>query len=117
MSRFCTSIEQSKILISLGFNQDFADMKYVNIKEMTGIDMYVIETRDIVEDFQDGEIPAWSMGALFDIAYRHGWYDDNTINIGRNSSDEVMDFLVESTIDMLKVDPEKFTDLLDKYKK
>ena len=117
MSRFCTSIEDSKRLIGLGFNLDFADMKYVNIKDIIGIDMYVIETRDIVDDFHEGEIPAWSVGALFDIAYKSGWYYDKSVEIGVLSSEDVMDYLVDFTVDMLKSDPEECPEWLEKYKK
>ena len=94
------------MLRKLGLSTDYADLKYVNIKEMTGLDMYAIETRDIVEYILSDEIPAWSMGALFDMAKGCGWFDDNEIEIGRTSSDDVMDYLVGFITEMLTSDSE-----------
>ena len=45
MSRFCTSIEQGKKLMKLGLSTDWADMKYVSLKEELGLDMYVVEVK------------------------------------------------------------------------
>ena len=105
MSRFCTSIEQSKKLMELGLSTDWADMKYVSLKEELGLDMYIIEVRDIIErGMWDTEIPAWSMGTLFDMAKDCGWFDDNEIEIGISSSEDVMDYLVGFITEMLTSD-------------
>ena len=107
MSRFCTSIEQGKKLMELGLSTDWADMKYVSLKEELGLDMYVVEVRDIIETgMWDTEIPAWSMGTLFDMAKDCGWFDDNDIEIGISSSEDVMDYLVGFITEMLTSDSE-----------
>ena len=101
MSRFCTSIEQSKKLMEFGLSTDYADLRYVNIRELTGLDMYVIETRDIVEDVLSDEIPAWSMGVLFDMACDCGVVSPYNIKVGEKTSEEVEGILVTFIVDML----------------
>lgn len=61
MSKICTSIEQSKKLLELGLNPDTADMYWWSSGKR-----YYIEAMDDDDFNEEGDIPAWSLSALFD---------------------------------------------------
>ena len=58
-TKICTSIEQSKKLLSLGLDADTADMWYLPIK-----DTYELV---ITPSLTRGIIPAWSLSALLEL--------------------------------------------------
>ena len=98
-----TSITQSKKLIAAGLNPDTADMIYTSFlyESIKDKQYYVLEVRNFVENFEENEIPAWSLGELIDISCDHGWNSDFQFKIGENTSYELLDECVQFIIDML----------------
>lgn len=116
-----TTIEQSKKLIKAGLKPDTADMIYTSISDITGFDQYILDVRNIIEDFKDNEIPAWSLSKLIDISFGHNWYDDSVFEIGGNTSETLMVNCIHFIIEMLSDDmffeeDEEIKKFHDKYK-
>lgn len=74
-NRICTSIEQSKKLVSLGISPETSDMVW--LKELMwddeahctrDADTYMLVTKDYLEGEEHrGHIPAWSLHSLLDL--------------------------------------------------
>ena len=78
MNKICTSIKQSKHLIELGIDTSTADMRYGYIAPYEYSDRmfdggydevpypkdFLKKNPNFSEDEYDGELPAWSLGAL-----------------------------------------------------
>lgn len=115
-----TSIEQSKKLLKYGLNPDTADMVYTSVlyESIKDKQYYVLEIRNIVEDFNDDEIPAWSLSALIDISYNCGWYSEKSFEAGQANSETILADYVEFVLDMLTdFSDDKFVlKFQDKYK-
>lgn len=81
-SQICTSIEQSERLLALGLKRETADCSWIsNTSNIT----YKTHWRSIMGWFEDGDLPAWSLHRLIEIAgimafspvsSIDGWYDD-----------------------------------------
>ena len=100
MNNIATTIEQSKKLIEAGLDQETADMKYVSIFSFTGTNQYVLDIRSIVENFDEDDIPAWSLSSLIEISNNCGWCGD-TFEVGNCTANSVIDGFVEFIYEML----------------
>lgn len=96
-----TTIGQSKKLLKYGLNPDTADMVYTSISDITGLNQYILEVRNVIENFKDDEIPAWSLSALIDISYNCGWYSEKSFEAGQANSETILTDYVEFVLDML----------------
>lgn len=81
-SQICTTKEQSERLLALGLKKETADCSWIsNTSNIT----YKTHWRSIMGWFEDGDLPAWSLHRLIEIAgimafspvsSIDGWYDD-----------------------------------------
>jgi len=81
MNKICTSIEQSKKLLELGVDINTADMRYGYIAPYDYSDRmydggydeipypkdFLIKNPNFSANEYDGELPAWSLSALFNV--------------------------------------------------
>jgi len=68
MNKICTSIEQSKKLVKLGINVNTADMFWDT--KPKSLEFFPITNSSVnwkIAMDEDGEFPAWSLSALFDL--------------------------------------------------
>lgn len=100
MVNIATTIPQSKKLIAAGLEPETADMKYVSIFNFTGTGQYVLDVRNIVENFDEDDIPAWSLSMLIEISNNCGWYGDE-FDVGNCTPDSVLKSFVDFIYEML----------------
>lgn len=103
MSNIATTLEQSKKLIKAGLNPETADMVYQSFfyESIKDKKFYIIEVRNIVEDFKDDEIPAWSLSKLIDICNDSIWSGSTDFTIGDCSSNDIFEYYINFLISML----------------
>lgn len=105
MSNIATTIPQSNKLIEAGLDPETADMKYVSIFNFTGTNQYVLDIRTIVENFEEDDIPAWSLSSLIDMCNDCGFVGAEFM-IGDCWSSTVIESFVNFIIGMLTDDGE-----------
>ncbi len=74
----CTTIEQSKRLLELGFDPNSADMVYLHQGLKDNRDYYSLDCYPWSDDCDNNDIPAWSLDALIEIMPKSIYmYDPN----------------------------------------
>lgn len=106
-SAVCTSIEQSRKLLSLGLKKETADMVHYY-----GSDGWVIVPLGDDEKISHTEIPAWSLSRLIEMMpFRVGRY--NHLGVIVNKEDIELIDLEEGTVDIAWEKENLYDNILD----
>ena len=75
-SQICTTRVQSERLIALGVKEETADMG-IYYSELYGVDrVFPNDVFNETPTFDSDEIPAWSLGRLWELLPKNIWHDD-----------------------------------------
>lgn len=80
-SAICTSRVQSERLLSLGLKKETADMKWLGCSDENGDIYYMLF--DVPHHFRSTDIPAWSLGRLWELYWSNKAASDCLFGCGK----------------------------------